>query len=592
MSQYRTHTCGQLTVINSGETITLSGWVNSRRDHGGLVFIDLRDRYGITQIVFNPETCPEAHKTAQTLRDEFVITVKGSVSKRPDSMINDKMITGEIEILVSDIEVLSSSEVIPFQIEENVEANEVTRLKYRYLDLRRPPLQRNLQIRHKVNHTIRNFLNEHRFLEIETPYLTKSTPEGARDYVVPSRVHKGKFFALPQSPQIFKQILMISGIDRYYQIVRCFRDEDLRADRQPEFTQLDMELSFTNQVEIQNIIEGLMKNIMKDVLGIEIIAPFTRLTYDEAMDQYASDKPDLRYPIALVELSEVLQKTDFKVFQSVISNKGEIRGMNIPGGDILSRSQIDNLTKQVQSFGAKGMVWLRKKSEGISCSVEKFLTPEELDGLVKALNMNEGDLALIVADQPGIARTSLNEIKPEVLSKVDFKPTTDWAFCWVENFPLFEYDEEANRYVSIHHPFTEPHPEDVQNVKDGKHLDKIRSNAYDLVLNGFEIGGGSIRIHKQDVQKAIFKTLGFNKEQAKEKFGFFIDALQYGTPPHGGIALGIDRIAMLLAGSTSLRDVIAFPKTQNATDLMVEAPGTIELEQLLELNLSLLQKKD
>ena len=591
MTTYRTHTCGQLHAEHVKQTVTLSGWVNARRDHGRSIFIDLRDRYGITQVVINPETSPEAHQLAQQLRDEFVITIEGAVSKRPDAMINDKMSTGEIEVIVSALIIQSASDVIPFQIQEHVEANEVTRLKHRYLDLRRPPLQKNLQIRHQINHTIRNYLNEHRFLEIETPYLTKSTPEGARDYVVPSRVHKGKFFALPQSPQLFKQLLMISGMDRYYQIVRCFRDEDLRADRQPEFTQLDMELSFTTQAEIQNIIEGLIQKIMLDVMGVAIKAPFTRLTYAQAMSSYASDKPDLRYPIAMKELSDVLAKTDFKVFQSVIHGQGEIRGMKIPGGESISRSQIDALTKQVQQFGAKGMVWIRKKADQITCSVEKFLTSEELQGLATALEMDNDDLGLIVADQAGIARTALNEIKPEVLAKVGFKPTQAWAFAWVEDFPLFEFDPEQNRHVSIHHPFTSPLAQDMDDLMAGQNLTKIRSNAYDLVLNGFEIGGGSIRIHQQDVQKAIFSALGLDEAQANEKFGFFLKALQYGTPPHGGIALGIDRIAMLLAGATSLRDVIAFPKTQNANDLMVDAPGKIELEQLLELNLSLLQKE-
>jgi len=588
---YRTHHCGELKAKDDQKQIKLSGWVQKHRNHGGLIFIDLRDRYGQTQIVCDPEVSQQAHDLAQTLRNESVVRVEGLVVKRPDNMINTKLTTGAIEVHASSLEILSQSAVIPFQIEDDVQTSEATRLKHRYLDLRRKPMQKNLQIRHQINHTIRNFLNTQDFLEVETPYLTKSTPEGARDYVVPSRVHPNAFFALPQSPQLFKQLLMISGMDRYYQIVRCFRDEDLRADRQPEFTQLDLEMSFVSQEDVLTLIEGLVKSIMKDVLGIDVQEPFARMSYDQALASYGSDKPDMRYPIALIDLGTVFKDTSFKVFQSVLSTGGEIRGMNIPKGDCLSRNQIDNLTKRVQHFGAKGMVWIRKKADGLTCSIQKFLTPDELDGLAIALEMQEGDLGLVVADRASTARNSLIEIKPEALDKAGFKPTESWSFLWVESFPLFEFDAEQDRYVSLHHPFTQPHPDDLEKFKQEQDLEHVRSNAYDLVLNGFEIGGGSIRIHDPEVQAKAFSILGLSPSEAQEKFGFFLDALKYGTPPHGGIALGLDRIAMLLSGSTSLRDVIAFPKTQNANDLMVEAPSSISLDQMLELHLSSIKKK-
>lgn len=589
---YRTHTCGDLNAEHYNQSVKLSGWVQTHRDHGGLIFIDLRDRYGLTQIVFDPEVSEAAHEIAQTMRSETLICVEGLVQKRPPNMINTKLASGEIEIHVQSARILSPSAVTPFQIEDTVETSEATRLKHRYLDLRRGPMQRNLKVRHQLNHTIRNFLNDQSFLEVETPYLTKSTPEGARDYVVPSRVHPNQFFALPQSPQLFKQLLMISSMDRYYQIVRCFRDEDLRADRQPEFTQLDIEMSFVNQDDVMKLIENLMKKIMKDVLGVDIPERFPRMSYEEAIGSYASDKPDMRYPIPLIELSDVFKETDFKVFKNVMSSKGEIRGINIPGGDALSRSQIDGLTKRVQHFGAKGMVWIRKKPDGLACSIEKFLKPEELQALVSKLKMKDGDLGLLVADQGSIARNSLIEIKPEVLEKVAYKPATPWAFLWVESFPLLEFSPEQNRYVSLHHPFTQPHPDDQERFMQSNQLDHIRSNAYDLVLNGFEIGGGSIRIHDPKVQAHVFKVLGLSEEEAKEKFGFFLDALTYGAPPHGGIALGLDRIAMLLAGTTNIRDVIAFPKTQNASDLMAQAPGPISLDQMIELHISAIKPKD
>jgi aspartyl-tRNA synthetase len=589
---YRTHTCGEIDSTFAGQDIVLSGWVDSRRDHGGLIFIDLRDRYGISQIVFNPETDPKAHETAQSVRNEFVIQIHGRVQPRPKEMINPHLTTGTIEVAATQIKIYNPSKPLPFQIEDEPKTSELTRLQYRYLDLRRKPLQKNLRIRHQLNHAIRTYLHDQDFLEVETPYLTKSTPEGARDYVVPSRVHEKQFFALPQSPQIFKQILMIANVDRYYQIVRCFRDEDLRADRQPEFTQLDVEMSFVTQEDVMTLMEGLMKKIWQDILGVALTAPFPRMSYAQAMATYASDKPDMRYPYPLVDVSSVFATTDFKVFKTVVQEQGEIRGLRLPTGDRLSRSQIDGLTKEVQKFGAKGLVWIRKKETGLSSSIEKFLRPDELENAAQALGLEAGDVGLLVADQPSIARAALGGIKKAALEKCDIGPETPWSFLWVESFPLMEYNPEAQRYVSLHHPFTQPHPEDVKKVMESKDLENVRSNAYDLVLNGFEIGGGSIRIHQNDIQAAVFKALGLSTEEAKEKFGFFLDALEYGTPPHGGIALGLDRIAMLLAGCESLRDVIAFPKTQNASDLMVDAPGPIDLDQLLELHLSYRTKGD
>lgn len=585
MTQYRTHTLGELTRQHQGQDVVLSGWVDVRRDHGGVIFLDLRDRYGVTQVVIDPEKAPEAHTLAQQIKNEYVVQVFGVVHARPESMINKNMPTGEIEVLLNKLVVLSASDVLPFQIEDEVKTSEVNRLTHRYLDLRRNPLQDNLVLRHKLNHSIRNFLNDQSFVEVETPYLTRSTPEGARDYIVPSRVHPGSFFALPQSPQLFKQLLMIANLDRYYQIVRCFRDEDLRADRQPEFTQLDMELSFVDQSYVQSLVESMMKKIFEDVLGVCIPTPFPRMSYQEAMQTYASDKPDLRYPLPLVELSDVFRSSDFQVFANVIATQGEIRAMVIPGGAVLSRSQIDQYTKKVKSYGAKGLIWIKKTSDGTTFSIDKFLSDTEKQNTIETLSLQEDDLALIVADQKSIARSSLTEIKGELLTQLNIKAKSDWSFLWVESFPLFEYDAQEGRYVSIHHPFTQPHPDDKQDLLAKQNLDQIRSNAYDLVLNGYEIGGGSIRIHEPDLQKSVFDVLGISSEAAQEKFGFFLKALSYGTPPHGGIAFGLDRIAMLMAGCDSLRDVIAFPKTQNASDLMVQAPSKIDVEQLLELHL-------
>jgi aspartyl-tRNA synthetase len=582
----RTHTCGALGKNDLNQRVTLKGWVQTRRDHGGLIFVDLRDRYGTTQIVFNPKIQAEIHELAQTIRNEFVISIVGNVTERPKEMINSKMITGEIEVVVDDLEILSKSKALPFMIDDAVEASEVTRLKYRYLDLRRKPLQANLILRHRMNQVIRNFMDQRDFLEIETPILTKSTPEGARDYLVPSRVHPGQFFALPQSPQIFKQILMIAGYDRYFQIVRCFRDEDLRADRQPEFTQLDLEMSFPSQEVIQQLLEDLMVAIWKETLGVEIKTPFPKMSYAEAQEKYASDKPDLRWGIEFLDFSPVLRETQFNVFKSTLANAGEIRGFKVAHNSEISRSQTDQMIEKAKQFGAKGMVWFKNIGGKVTSSVEKFLSPAEMENISKKYNLQPGEFGVMVADQPSTARAALEGLKQHLIEKFQIKPKQDFAFLWIQDFPMFEAGDNGT-VQAVHHPFTRPHDEDVDLVKNKKNLLKTRAQAYDLVLNGFEIGGGSIRIHEQDLQAKIFEILGLTKENAEKKFGFFLESLEYGTPPHGGLALGLDRIAMILTQSTAIRDVIAFPKTQNAQDLMSDAPSNVDIAQLIELHLKL-----
>lgn len=588
--EQRTHTCGALGKNDLNQTVTLKGWVQTRRDHGGLIFVDLRDRYGTTQIVFNPQAHAQAHATAQEIRNEYVISVVGKVIARPKEMVNPKMLTGEIEVVVQDLEILSKAKVLPFVIDDEVEASEVTRLKYRYLDLRRKPLQHNLIIRHRLNQVIRNFMDQRDFLEIETPILTKSTPEGARDYLVPSRVHPGQFFALPQSPQIFKQILMISGYDRYFQIVRCFRDEDLRADRQPEFTQLDMEMSFPKQETIQQLLEDMMVAIWKKCLGVDIKTPFPRMSYAEAQEKYASDKPDLRWGIEFLDFSSVLKDTQFNVFKSTLGNAGEIRGFKVMISSDLSRSQTDQMIDKAKQFGAKGMVWFKNVGGKISSSIEKFLSPTEMENIAKRYDLQPGEFGVMVADQPSTVRASLEGLKQHLIEKFGIKPKQEFAFLWVQDFPMFEAGENDS-VQAVHHPFTRPHTDDKHKVMEKKDLLNVRAQAYDLVLNGFEIGGGSIRIHEHDLQERIFEILGMTKEKAQKKFGFFLEALEYGTPPHGGLALGLDRIAMILCNSTAIRDVIAFPKTQNAQDLMSDAPSPVDLPQLIELHLKLTPTK-
>ncbi len=585
----RTHTCGDLKRSDIGTFVNLKGWVHRRRDHGGLIFIDLRDRYGLTQVVFRPEEAKEAHQQAEKIRNEFVITVCGEVAERPTGTINPTLTTGEIEIVANKAEILSEAKTLPFSIEEETEVAEVVRLKYRYLDLRRPELQKNLLIRHKLVQTIRQFLERSNFVDIETPFLTKSTPEGARDYLVPSRLYPGKFYALPQSPQLFKQLLMMAGLDRYYQVVRCFRDEDLRRDRQPEFTQLDLEMSFATEELLFDMMEKMFMEIWKNVLGQDLKIPFPRISYGEAMERFSSDKPDLRWPIELQNLTTIFKETQFNVFRNVLVTKGEIRGFRIKGGNQLSRSQMEELTEKAKAFGAKGLVWFKEGLDKRSCSIEKFLSEKEMSEVAKSLDLQKGDLGLIIGDKHSIVRACLDSLRSYCVELMKIPATQPYAFTWIHDFPLFEYMEEEKRFVSKHHPFTSPHPEDLHLLMPGKDLSKIRARAYDLVLNGYEVGGGSIRIHTSGLQQKIFDCLNLPQEEARRKFGFFMEALEYGTPPHGGIAFGIDRIAMILAGTNAIRDVIAFPKTQSALDLMMEAPSEADLKQLKELSIAILK---
>ncbi len=586
-SDERTATCGQLRKSDVGSSAVLKGWVHRRRDHGGVIFIDLRDRYGLTQVVFRPEEAKEIHKRAEQIRVEFVISIAGRVTERPSGMINSQLPTGEIEIVANDIEILSEAKAPPFSLDGESEVSETVRLKYRYLDLRRPELQKKILTRFALTRTIRRYLDNQNFVDIETPFLTRSTPEGARDYLVPSRVHPGKFFALPQSPQLFKQLLMVSGFDRYYQLVKCFRDEDLRADRQPEFTQLDLEISFPTQEKIFGLMEGLFVAIFKEVLGRELKTPFPRLSFEEADERFGSDKPDLRWSIEMRDLSSALKRTSFRVFADTISSGGEVRGLSLPSGGSFSRSQIDQLVEKAKSFGAKGLVWVKPEGSKVTSSAGKNLTDAEMANIQSALQMKSGDLALIVADRASIARTALSALRLHCAEKMNLPPSTDYAFTWIVDFPLFEYDEEEKRYVARHHPFTHPHFEDISLLKEGKHLDKVRAQAYDLVLNGFEIGGGSIRIHRSELQRLAFERLGISAKEAEKKFGFLLEAFEYGAPPHGGIALGVDRIAMLLSKTDAIRDVIAFPKTQSAMDLMTNAPNDADAKQLRELSIKI-----
>ncbi|HHY77070.1 MAG TPA: aspartate--tRNA ligase [Clostridiales bacterium] len=582
----RTHMCGELTVENIGQDVSIIGWAQKTRDLGGLLFIDIRDRTGIIQAVFNKDDDPDLFEKAQNVRGEYVIQVTGKVAARSEKAINPRMKTGYIEILVNDISIISKAETPPIYIEDNLNVSENLRLKYRYLDLRRPVMQNIFFVRHKVNKIIRDYFDRNGFIEIETPVLTKTTPEGARDYLVPSRVQPGKFFALPQSPQLFKQILMVSGFDKYYQIVKCFRDEDLRADRQPEFTQLDMEMSFVEAEDVMSVIEGLMKDIFKKIKGVDIELPLPRMTYKEAMNRYGSDKPDIRFGIELKDLSDILNQCEFKVFSDVIRNGGKVKAINAENcGENLSRKDIDALSEFVKTYKAKGLAWINYTSEGIKSPILKFVKEEEIKAITERMGAKIGDIIFIVADNENVVHDSLGQLRLELAKRFNLIDEDKLGFLWVTEFPLLEYDEEEKRYVAKHHPFTSPMDEDID-LLDTNPLE-VRAKAYDIVLNGYELGGGSIRIHDTAIQEKMFKVLGFSKEDAWKKFGFLLEAFKYGTPPHGGLAIGIDRLIMLLTGTNNIRDVIAFPKTQNANCLMTDAPSKVDEKQLKELNLKL-----
>ncbi len=580
----RTHRCGELTKAHVGQTVVLDGWVHRRRDHGNVIFIDLRDRFGITQIVFNQEMNTAAHKRAHELRSEFVVSVTGQVMLRPEGSSNPDLGTGEIEVRAQAVEILNDAETPPFVIEDEADVTEALRLKYRYLDLRRPKMQRWLQLRHDVTQQVRSFLNGQGFLEVETPMLTKSTPEGARDYLVPSRVNPGSFYALPQSPQLFKQILMVSGADRYYQIARCFRDEDLRFDRQPEFTQIDMELSFVDREQVLSLVEHMISLVFKETAGIHLRIPFQRMTYEEAMGRYGSDKPDLRFGMPLQDMKEFAAKTEFKVFREVIAKGGMVKALIVKGGAAISRTRIDALGETAKSFGAKGLAWVKIEADGkLESVIAKFLDAGKLRAAVP--DAIPGDLLLFVADQPKVVHDVLGRLRLLLGEELGLIDRRLWCPLWVIDFPLLEYDEQTRRYVALHHPFTAPFDEDLP-LLDSDPL-RVRAKAYDLVLNGNELGGGSIRIHRREIQSKVFDLLSIAKEEASAKFGFLLEALEYGAPPHGGIAFGLDRLVMLLGGADSIRDVIAFPKTQKAQCPMTDAPSPVDPEQLKDLHIKL-----
>lgn len=581
----RSHLAGELSAANVGEEVVMMGWVNTRRDHGGLIFVDLRDRTGIAQLVFSPEVGKDAFAKAEKVRGEFVLAAAGEVRRRSAEAVNPKLKTGEIEVYVTELRILNRAKTPPFYIEENVDVDENIRLRYRYLDLRRPDMQRNLMLRHRVTKAARDFLDRKGFLEIETPMLTKSTPEGARDYLVPSRVNPGRFYALPQSPQIFKQILMVAGMDKYYQIVRCFRDEDLRADRQPEFTQIDMELSFVDVEDVLSLMEEMVTFTFREAADIIIDTPFPRFTYQEAMDRFGSDKPDLRFGLELKDFTGLAAKSDFKVFAAVAATGGQVKGINAKGCAHFSRKEIDDLTQFVAIYGAKGLAYIVVTEEGLKSPILKFFKDEEINVMLDKFEAEPGDLLFFVADKPSVVAAALGALRIELAKKSNLIDPDIFKFAWVVDFPLVEYAEEERRWVAIHHPFTSPIEEDIEYMDTDP--GKVRARAYDMVLNGIELGGGSIRIHRRDIQQKMFDLLGHSEEEANEKFGFMLEAFEYGTPPHGGIAFGLDRMIMLMAKRDTIRDVIAFPKTQSATDIMTQAPSEVTPRQLQELHIKL-----
>ncbi len=577
----RTHDCGELREKDIGTEVVLMGWVQRRRDHGGVIFVDFRDREGITQIVFNPEYSQPVHQKAQDIRNEYVLGVRGTVEKRPGDMVNPKMETGAVEVIVKELKIFSAAKTPPFQIEDREDTSENIRLKYRHIDLRRPGLQHNIITRSRTSKVVRDFLDREGFLDIETPFLTKSTPEGARDYLVPSRVTKGAFYALPQSPQLFKQLLMISGFDKYYQIVKCFRDEDLRADRQPEFTQIDIEMSFVDEEEIIRVTEKLVKEIFNKVTGVELTPPFNRLTYEEAVGRYGLDRPDLRFGLELCDISDIVKGAGFKVFADVVKRGGIVKGLNAKGCAGFTRKEIDDLTAFTAVYRAKGLAWIKINPDGWQSPIAKFFTENEKQALTERLTLETGDIVFFVADSAGIANEALGHLRNELARRLGLIDDTVYNFVWVTHFPLLEYDEAEKRYQALHHPFTSPLEADIEKLD--QNLADVKSRAYDLVLNGVEIGGGSIRIHSHELQQKVLEKLGIDEAQAEKKFGFLLDALESGAPPHGGIALGFDRLIALICGENSIRSVIAFPKTQKATCLLTDAPSGAAAAQLQEL---------
>ncbi len=582
----RTHTCGALREENIGKRVTLNGWVDTRRDLGGVIFIDLRDRYGITQVVFEPSFDQAAHESAKKLRSEFVISVEGEVRRRPEDTENPNLPTGLVDVKADRLIILNEADTPPFQVKDGIDVHEDIRLKYRYLDLRRSEMQKNLLLRHKVYQISRNYFDKNDFVEIETPMLMKSTPEGARDFLVPSRLHSGRFYALPQSPQTYKQLLMVSGYDKYFQITKCFRDEDLRADRQPEFTQIDVEMSFVDVEDIFEIVEGLMKDLFESVWDKTLSLPLPRLTFDEAMEKYGSDKPDLRFGLEMTTLSDVFANTEFRVFKDVLSNKGAITGLLAKGCGDYTRNQLDVLTDFVKKLGAGGLIWMRVKSNGLEAPVAKFFNDEEKENLIKSMNAEEGDLLFIISGPRLKALTIMGNLRLEMARRMELiKEDAEPALIWVTDFPLLEWDEETKRFYAMHHPFTSPRVEDIDLLDTDP--GKVKARAYDLVLNGNEIAGGSIRIHNSELQSKMFSALGISKEEAEEKFGFLMGAFKYGAPPHGGIAFGFDRMVMLFAGKDSIREVMAFPKTSSGLSLMDNSPSNVSEEQLKELHIKL-----